>query len=136
MKKALFICIGMFSLVLGLLGVMLPVLPTTPFVLLAAACFCKGSDRLYRWLLSTRYFGSLIENYRKHNGVPLRVKRVAIAYLWVGLIISSILAHNIYVWVILAVVGIGVTVHLATMKTRVETDELIVSLSQSAADEE
>ena len=69
-----FIGLGTLSLGTGILGVFLPVVPTTPFLLLAAACYARGSERLYRRLLTSRVLGTYIGNWRRHGGIPLRMK--------------------------------------------------------------
>ena len=60
-----------------------PLLPTIPFLLLAAACYARSSERFYHWLLNNRWFGSYIRNYREGKGVPLKVKIFTIALLWI-----------------------------------------------------
>ncbi|NLO20223.1 MAG: DUF454 domain-containing protein, partial [Ignavibacteria bacterium] len=69
-KKFLLIIAGSFSLILGLIGIVIPILPTTPFLLLSAACFFKSSDKLYNKLISSKYLGSYIKNYREKKSVP------------------------------------------------------------------
>ena len=71
------ILLGWVFVALGAIGVFVPILPTTPFLLLAAACFVRGSARVHRWLLSTRPFGPIIREWREHRTIPLRAKRVA-----------------------------------------------------------
>ena len=68
------IFIGSISLLLGILGIFLPLLPTTPFLLLSAAAWVKASPRLYQWLISHRLFGEYIRNFREYRAIPLRVK--------------------------------------------------------------
>lgn len=80
-----FLAAGHISLVLAVLGVVLPLLPTTPFLLLAAGCYARGSVRFYNWLLNTRSFGEMIRNWRLHRSVALRHKLMGI-----GVIIVSI----------------------------------------------
>jgi uncharacterized membrane protein YbaN (DUF454 family) len=104
--------------VLGTLGVFLPLLPTTPFLLLAAACYIRSSQRFYDWLLSNRVFGTYISNYRAGRGIPLSTKIVGIGLLWITIGYSFFYVTNS--WIvrgILVVIVIGVTVHLVTMKT-------------------
>ncbi|NOY72636.1 MAG: DUF454 domain-containing protein [Gammaproteobacteria bacterium] len=73
-KKILFITLGSFSLLLGLLGLVLPILPTTPFVLLAAFCFARSSDRLYQKLTRNRIFGPIILHWQQHRTIPRKAK--------------------------------------------------------------
>lgn len=77
-QRGLWLAAGIVSLVAGFIGVFLPVLPTVPFVLLAAFCFSKGSPRCERWLLEHRHFGPMVRDWRAHRSVPLRVKQFAI----------------------------------------------------------
>lgn len=75
--RTVFIVFGIVSLSLGVIGIFLPVLPTTPFVLLSAFCFSKGSERLHRWLLSQPIFGPMIENWERYGVIPLKAKILA-----------------------------------------------------------
>lgn len=108
-----FICVG-----LGVLGIFLPVLPTTPFLLLAAAAFAKSSDRAYHWLMTNRWFGSYITNYREGKGIPLRVKITSITFLWITILASAIFfIENIYIKIMLILIATGVTIHISSVKT-------------------
>lgn len=109
---------GVVSLALGLIGVFLPVLPTTPFILLAAACFVRSSARFYNWLLNHRLFGSSIRNWRRTGAIPLKAKILAITLI--ALTIGSSIAFVIPLWpvkLLLAVIGVSVSVYLATRPT-------------------
>lgn len=117
-KNIILMTVGLISLLLGAIGIFLPILPTTPFVLLSAGCFSISSPRLSAMLMKSKYFGSYIENYRYKTGVPLKVKRRAIIFLWIGLSISMSLIKTPLVISILIIVGICVTTHLSTLKTR------------------
>jgi uncharacterized membrane protein YbaN (DUF454 family) len=116
--KVLMICAGFLLLALGAVGVFVPVLPTTPFVLLAAACFGSASPKLYKWLAGTRFFGPFIENYKKKNGVPTRTKAFALCFLWPLLILSMVLTRKLWVILLLTLVGAAVTAHILLIKTR------------------
>lgn len=81
LPRPLLVVIGSLALVLGALGVILPLLPTTPFVLLAAACYARSSDRLHAWLLRSRLFGPTIHDWREHRSVPRRAKITAVVMI-------------------------------------------------------
>ncbi len=110
--------IGFLCLALGAVGIVVPVLPTTPFVILAAACFSLSSPELTARLEKNRYFGPYINHYRNKTGVPLRHKVSALIFLWAMLSVSMIVVQKFFVTVILCVVGVFVTLHLLLMKTR------------------
>ena len=86
LKRALWLCLGVLFVGLGLIGVLLPGLPTTPFMLLAAACFARSSQRFYNWLLNNPLFGEKVRRYRAGHGIPQRVKLFAVSLvsLFVG----------------------------------------------------
>lgn len=118
MKRILLISAGVVCLVLGGIGIALPLLPTTPFVLLAAACFSASSPAMYRRLLKHRYFGEYIRNYRSGAGISEAARWKGIGFLWLMLSISAYFVQKLYVWIILAAVGIGVTIHLLTIRAK------------------
>lgn len=117
LKRILLIVSGSISLILGLIGLLLPVLPTTPFLLLSAGCFLRSSRRLYLWLLNHRLFGSTIRNYLLCHAVRKRTRNSALIILWGSLLLSGILVQNLWVRIILSVVGGGVTWHLLSLQT-------------------
>lgn len=86
--KVLLNVAGTVSLGLGILGVFLPLLPATPFLLLASACYLRGSERLHRKLMESRVLGSYIRNFQRGRGIPLRAKVLTIALLWASLLFS------------------------------------------------
>jgi uncharacterized membrane protein YbaN (DUF454 family) len=99
-------------------GVFLPLLPTTPFLLLAAACYARGSDRFYNWLLGNKWFGSYIRNYREGKGIPLRVKMLTISLLWATIGYSTaFVVTALPLRIILLLIAVGVTTHILLMKT-------------------
>jgi hypothetical protein len=114
----LLVACGTVSVALGVLGVFLPVLPTTPFLLLAAVCYARGSERCHRWLLTNRLFGRYIRDYREGRGVSLRHKVAALALLWLTIGYAVLRVVPTW-WGKLALLGIaiGVTVHLVRMRT-------------------
>ena len=98
------ILIGCLSLALGALGIFVPLLPTTPFLLLAAFAFANSSDRLHQWLLDHNLFGPLIDNWRQHRAISRRAKIVSILSMIAIIAISVLLAVPTYVIVIQALV--------------------------------
>lgn len=118
-SKILWITAGSVSLTLGTVGLFLPVLPTTPFLLLSAYCYGRGSTRFYRWLVHRSLFGAYIRNYREGLGLPLSQKVITIALLWLT-IGAAIGFGGLKWWLNVLLVGIaaGVTTHLVRIKTR------------------
>ncbi len=109
---------GTISLVFGVIGIFLPILPTTPFLLLAAACYARSSQRFYNWLMNNRLFGNYIKNYREGRGVPLKFKIFTISLLWITILTSIyFVINNFWVEIILIIIAIGVTIHILTIKT-------------------
>ncbi len=102
---------------LGALGAVLPLLPTTPFLLLAAICFAGSSPRLYKWMVRCPWIKVYLDNYRSGRGIPLRTKITSVSVLWVMLGISACMKSNIYYWAVLLIVGICVSIHILRMKT-------------------
>lgn len=117
MKKKLYICIGLFFVALGFLGVFLPLLPTTPFLLVALFCFSRSSDQAKLWLTKNRLLGPYIRAYVDSQGMAKRVKIRTLTLLWVVCGVSGVFATDL-LWVRLAlvVVAVGVTVHILMMK--------------------
>lgn len=109
---------GTIFLGIGILGIFLPILPTTPFLLLAATCYARSSKRFYDWLLKNKWFGKYIENYRKGKGIPLKVKVYTISLLWITILLSAIFFIDIFwIRVLLILIACGITIHILTIKT-------------------
>jgi len=107
-----------FFVVVGFIGIFVPLLPTTPFLLLAAACYAKSSDRFYNWLLNNRIFGSYIRNYREGKGISLKAKVYSISLLALTISYSVIfVVHDIIGKTILILIFAGVALHLYSIKT-------------------
>jgi uncharacterized membrane protein YbaN (DUF454 family) len=116
--KILFISLGTLFLGLGFLGIALPLVPTTPFLLLAAACYARSSTRIYNWMLNHRLFGDFIRNYRSGSGIPLRAKIASLVVLWSTIGISLFLAHTPgWVPVILVAIALGISVYILSLPT-------------------
>lgn len=124
MKKCLFIILGTLSLLLGFVGILLPLLPTTPFLLLSSVCYLRGSKRAYRWLMTRKVIGTYLYNYLTYKAIPKSKKVAAIILLWATLFLSIMLIDHWPVRILLILVGIGVSIHLFSLKT-IKESELI-----------
>jgi uncharacterized membrane protein YbaN (DUF454 family) len=115
------IAAGVLFVFLGVVGALVPVLPTTPFLLLAAACFVRSSERMHRWLHQNRVFGEYLRRYRDGEGISLASKIYTLALLWATLGGSAFVAVPARLWwvrLFLLVVGLGVAIHILRIKTR------------------
>lgn len=121
-KRLLYFVLGSIALVAGLVGIVVPILPTTPLLLMAAACFLKSSRRMYVWLMSHKQLGPLLYQYSITKAIPLRTKRRAILLVWIGIAISIVLIGRWQVALLLLSVAIGVTLHIAYFKTMKEEE--------------
>jgi len=116
--KILLIVAGTMCVILGVLGIFLPLLPTTPFLLLAAYCYSRSSERFYHWLMTNRWFGEYIRNYREGRGMLLKQKVIALSLLWLTISYSAlfVVSHG-WVQLLLLIIALSVTVHLLRMNT-------------------
>ena len=94
--SSLYILAGSLSLGLGIAGVFIPLLPTTPFLILAAACYARGSKKLHAWILQNRLFGKYLRDYLAGRGMPLRVKLVLLPVLWGTIGYSAFFAVHLW----------------------------------------
>lgn len=117
-KKWSLVGLGSVSVALGVIGIFVPILPTTPFLLVAAACYVRSSQRFYTWLLQHPWFGDYIRNYREGNGIPLFTKITVIALLWLTIGFSVLMVVPVLIGKILLVgIAVGVTIHVVSLKT-------------------
>lgn len=116
--RILFVALGTLFLALGILGAFLPVLPTTPFLLLAAACYARGSTRFYNALLNNRAVGPLILEWRRHRSIPFRVKVTAIALMSVTLTVSILTLDSLWLQAMLAALNIALAAYLWRIPSR------------------
>lgn len=116
--KALYILLGSLSLVLGIIGIFLPLLPTTPFLLLTAALYVRSSPRLYNWLLRQKHLGPYIRNFREHKAIPLRAKIISVSLIWITILYCVIFILP-YWWlkVLLLLIAAGTSYHILSFKT-------------------
>ena len=115
-KKALFVAAGSVCLALAVLGVFLPLLPTTPFLLLASACYVRSSERLHGWLMGNRLHGGYIRNFKERRGIPLRGRVVTVVLLWLPLLYSVYRLDLL--WLELSLVAMGVTWSVLILRMR------------------
>lgn len=116
MKKYILILSGFISLTLGLIGILLPLLPTTPFVLLSAFCFLHSSKKLHDWLINHKIFGNYIKNYYLRKGITKRHKIFSIVFLWLSISISIFLTEIFWLKILLILIAIAVTIHIQRIK--------------------
>jgi len=121
--RALFFVAGTVSLAIGTIGIVLPILPTTPLLLLALACYCRSSKRMTKWVLNNKYFGSYIRRYREGKGIPIKTKIIAISTLWITISYSAFFIVNIWwiVQLILFAIAIAVSIHILRLPTYRQT---------------
>lgn len=117
--KILLATLGSIFLALGVIGIFVPLLPTTPFLLLAAALWVRSSPRLYAWLLAHRYLGEYIRNFRENRAIPLRAKVISILLMWATMLYCVFALLDGWRWMqaALLLVAAGVTWHILSFAT-------------------
>ncbi len=118
--KILLTIAGFISFGLGIAGMFLPILPTTPFILLAAALFARSSDKFYRKLMEHRVFGSLVRSFHEEKAIPLHVKIYAVSLLWITILATVFfaLSGKYLLQILLGSIATGVTIHILSYKTK------------------
>ena len=129
MKNVLLLMVGNFSLSLGIAGIFLPVLPTTPFLLLSAACYMKSSQKLYNWLINHRILGLYVKSYIQYKAISRRAKIISITALW-SVMMTTIIFFITLLWlrILLVFIALGVTLYLLHIKTL--TKEMLHSFEE------
>ena len=116
--KWLLLIAGVLLVALAVVGIFVPLLPTTPLLLLAAACFVRSSDRLYRWLTGHRVLGKYIRDYQEKGGVTTRVRLIALLTMWAAILYAAHVATDSWpVRIVLVLIAIGTTLYLLSLKT-------------------
>ena len=117
MKKNILLASGHISLLFGITGIFVPVLPTTPFLLISAVCYMKGSGRMYNWLVNHKILGAFLKQYFEYRAVSRRTKIVSITFLWTGILISIVFfIESVLIRIIVAAVAVGVTIHIIKIR--------------------
>ena len=117
--RFVYLLLGFLLVAIGVIGIFLPLLPTTIFLILASACFVKSSPKAYEWLKNNKYLGPYLKNYQDKTGLTIRSKIITITFLWLSILFSAFyLTDEFYIKIILLAIAIGVTIHLIMVKTK------------------
>lgn len=117
-RRIIFFC-GIVSLAIGIMGIFLPLLPATPFLILATICFAKSLQRMYQWLLTNKFCGEYIANYRENKAISLKHKTISLLLLWIAIGYSIFyVADRLWLQILLIIIALGVTIHIVSMSTR------------------
>ena len=120
-KKSVYFIIGIIAFAVGFVGIFLPVLPTTPFILLAAWCFFRSSPRIYEWLISNERFGKTVMNYNQGRGITKATKIKAVVMMWLTISVSIYFTiTSIHLIAFLYLIAIAVTIYLIRLPTLIE----------------
>lgn len=114
-SKPVFMLFGHLATLLGVVGIFLPLLPTTPFLLLASFCYSKGSDRFYEWLINHKHLGPPVQNWKQYGSIPLKVKLFVIPFICInlGYVIFFVNVHH-YIKGLVTIICLGVIGFIAT----------------------
>lgn len=116
--RILLTMLGTVALILGVVGIFLPLVPTTPFLLLSAALYFRSSPRLYNWLLAHPCLGTYIKNFREHRAIPLHVKIVSVSLVWITLSYCAVaVAEAWWMRLFFILLACGISVHILRYKT-------------------
>ena len=118
LKKKIYICVGLLATGLGIVGAFLPVMPTVPFLLVALFCFERSSKKYHDMILNNKYFGKVLRDYYEGRGLTTSVKIKAILFLTCGMGFSFYKVQHLYLRIMLAVIWLGVTIHIILLKTK------------------
>ena len=110
---------GFLLVAIGVIGIFLPILPTTIFLILASACFVKSSPKANEWLRSNKLLSPYLKNYQDKAGLSIKAKIFTIGFLWVSISLSAFyLTSEFYIKIILLAIAVGVSIHLIMVKTK------------------
>ena len=118
LKKKLYIAFGFLAVALAIIGVFIPDLPTVPFLLVALFCFERSSKKYHDMIMNNKYFGPVLQDYYSGKGLTPSVKIKAILFLSCGMIFSIYKIQNLHARIALAIVWLGVAIHLILLKTK------------------
>ena len=115
--RVLYILLGTISLVAGIIGIFLPVLPTTPLLLLTAFCYYRGSRRMYHWLMNHPHLGTYIRNFTEKRVIPRHAKVYILVLLWASLLFCTYILDPIWLKCLMIAIAIGVTWHILSYRS-------------------
>ena len=118
LKKKLYITFGFLAVALAIVGVFIPGLPTVPFLLVALFCFERSSKKYHDMIMNNKYFGPVLQDYYSGKGLTSSVKIKAILFLSCGMIFSIYKIQNLHARIALAIVWLGVVIHIILLKTK------------------
>ena len=116
--RFLYILLGSISLVAGIIGIFLPVLPTTPLLLLSAFCYYRGSRRMYYWLMKHPHLGAYIKNFTEKKVIPLHAKVYILVLVWSSLLFCAYILDPLWLKALMIGIAIGVTWHILSYKSK------------------
>lgn len=117
LRRHIFNILGVFSVMLAVIGIILPVMPTTVFLLLAAYFFARGSEKFHDWFSQNKLFGRYLDNYRSGRGMTRGSKFISLLFLWAGITYSTYSVEMTWLKILLLAIAVGVTVHVLKIKT-------------------
>ena len=118
LKKKIYIFVGFLAVILGIIGVILPGIPTVPFLLVALFCFERSSKKYHDMILNNKYFGKVLRDYYEGRGLTTSVKIKAVLFLSCGMGFSFYKVQHLHLRIMLAVIWLGVTIHIILLKTK------------------
>jgi uncharacterized membrane protein YbaN (DUF454 family) len=117
--RYLYFTSGILLVSIGIIGIFLPILPTTIFLILASVCFLRSSPKANEWLRNHKILGAYIKNYQDKTGLTIKAKIFNIAFLWIMILSSTyFFTEELFIQLLLLAIAIGVTIHLLIVKTK------------------
>jgi uncharacterized membrane protein YbaN (DUF454 family) len=116
-RHYLLMTIGWLSVILGVIGAFLPILPTTPFILFAAWCFARSSERFHQWIIDNKYFGPIITEWENGNGISRKIRTRALLMMWFSLCFSMLVIRQWWAVLLLSSIGVFATLYLFKQPT-------------------
>lgn len=122
--KKLYFLGGTISLTIGIIGIVLPILPTTVFLLIATSLYSKSSQKLYNWIINNKILGTYIRTYKEGKGIPLRVKIFTLSLLWLTILITMFLIIDIFwIQILLLIIAISVSIHIILIRPKIKQEK-------------